>query len=87
MKQRRWLELIGDYGLDILYYLVKINLVSDTLSRMPVATYLNQQKEILEDMESLVLDFVLSGITAQFMALQRQLWDMIREAQTNDWRL
>lgn len=49
--------------------------------------YLNQQKEILEDMESLVLDFVLSGITAQFMALQRQLWDMIREAQTNDWRL
>jgi hypothetical protein len=33
MRQRRWLELIKDYELEIHYHLGKANVVADTLSR------------------------------------------------------
>jgi hypothetical protein len=33
MRQRRWLELIKDYELEIHYHLGKANLVADALSR------------------------------------------------------
>jgi hypothetical protein len=33
MRQRRWLELIKDYELEIHYHLGKANVVADALSR------------------------------------------------------
>jgi hypothetical protein len=33
MRQRRWLELIKDYELEIHYHLGKANIVADALSR------------------------------------------------------
>ena len=33
MRQRRWLELVKDYDIDIQYYLGKANVVADTLSQ------------------------------------------------------
>ena len=33
MRQRRWLELIKDYDLEILYHPGKANVVANTLSR------------------------------------------------------
>ena len=33
MRQRRWLELIKDYDLNIQYHLRKANVVADTLSK------------------------------------------------------
>jgi hypothetical protein len=33
LRQRRWLELIKDYDLEIHYHLGKANLVADTLSQ------------------------------------------------------
>jgi hypothetical protein len=33
MRQRRWLELIKDYELEIQYHLDKANVVADALSR------------------------------------------------------
>nr|GFC60398.1 putative reverse transcriptase domain-containing protein [Tanacetum cinerariifolium] len=33
MRQRRWLELLSDYGCDIRYHLGKANVVADALSR------------------------------------------------------
>ena len=33
MRQRRWLELIKDYNLEVHYHLVKVNVVADALSR------------------------------------------------------
>ena len=33
MRQRRWLELIKDYDLEIHYHLGKANVVADALSR------------------------------------------------------
>ena len=33
MRQRRWLELIKDYDLEIVYHARKENIVADALSR------------------------------------------------------
>jgi len=33
LRQRRWLELIKDYNLDLQYHLGKANVVADALSR------------------------------------------------------
>ena len=33
MRQRRWLELIKDYDLEVLYHPEKANVVADALSR------------------------------------------------------
>jgi len=38
MRQRRWLDLMADYDIDLQYHLVKINVVPDILSRKPEAS-------------------------------------------------
>ena len=46
MRQRRWLELIKDYDLEILYHLGKANVVVDALNRkkqVDVATMITNQ--------------------------------------------
>jgi hypothetical protein len=40
MRQRRWLELIKDYELEVHYHLGKANIVADTLSRKAHYNYL-----------------------------------------------
>jgi hypothetical protein len=40
MRQRRWLELIKDYELEVHYHLGKTNVVTDTLSRKAHCNYL-----------------------------------------------
>src|SRR5207244_3072746 len=56
MRQRRWLELIKDYNLEVHYHPEKANIVADTLSRKshcnchmvvnPVATLCAEMEEI-----------------------------------------
>jgi hypothetical protein len=40
MRQRRWLELIKYYELEVHYHLGKVNVVADALSRKPHYNYL-----------------------------------------------
>jgi hypothetical protein len=40
MRQRRWLELIKDYDIEIHYHLGKANVVTDALSRKAHCNYL-----------------------------------------------
>ena len=68
MRQRRWLELIKDYNLEIHYHLGKANVVADALSRksyvnMAYATQL--PRELCEEFEH--LNF---GIVANTMELE-----------------
>ena len=53
MRQRRWLELIKDYNLEILYHPGKANVVTDALSRkkqVDVAAMFTSRREIVEDL-------------------------------------
>ena len=36
LKQRRWLELLKDYNMSVIYHLGKDNVVADALSRMSI---------------------------------------------------
>ena len=94
MRQRRWLELLADYDVDLQYHPGKLNVVSDALSRVPgeyEALQLTQQKELLREIMRLDLMVVrrISGVPEQFLAFRVQptLKDRIREAQGNDSRL
>ena len=52
MRQRRWLELMTDYDIDLQYHPGKINVVPDALSRKPkasMAMQITQQKELFEE--------------------------------------
>ena len=87
MRQRRWLELLADYDVDLQYHPGKLNVVPDALSRLPggyEALQLTQQKELLKEMMRLYLMVVrrVSGVPEQFMAFQVRptLKDRIGEA-------
>ena len=58
MRQRRWLELMADYDIDLQYHPGKINVIPDALSRRPEANMvvlLTQQEELLKEMRRLDL--------------------------------
>ena len=56
IRQRRWLELLVDYDLEINYHPEKANVVADALSWKNHATltcHLTTQKEILRDLDEM----------------------------------
>jgi hypothetical protein len=61
MRQRRWLELMADYDINLQYHPGRVNVVPDALSRRPAAMFLTEQKELLEEMQSLGLEVILPG--------------------------
>ena len=63
MRQRRWLELIKDYDLEIQYHLGKANVVADALSRKSThgVNALVVADELCKEMERLNLEVVSSG--------------------------
>ena len=72
MRQRRWLNLIKDYDLEILYYLGKANVVADALGRKKdygLAALLTSQKPLLEDMRKLEHEVLIDGMGAKLAAL------------------
>nr|CAH66048.1 OSIGBa0131F24.2 [Oryza sativa] len=86
IRQRRWLELIKDYDMEIQYHPGKANVVADALSRK---SYCNMSKgrhlpwELCQEFEKLNLDIVSKGFVATLEA-QPTLFDQVREAQVND---
>ena len=38
LRQRRWLELLKDYDMSVLYHPSKANVVADTLSRLSMGS-------------------------------------------------
>jgi hypothetical protein len=70
LRQRRWLELIKDYDLEIQYHPGKVNLVADTLSRkehVQAAIVAQLPDELVEDFRRLNLGIVAhtKGITIE----------------------
>jgi hypothetical protein len=64
LRQRRWLELIKVYDLNIHYNPGKANVVADALSRKHYCNNLIMQREqptLYEEMEKLSLEIVKDG--------------------------
>jgi polyhydroxyalkanoate synthesis regulator phasin len=83
LRQRRWLELIKDYDLNIHYHPGKVNVVADALSRKHYCKNLMVQKEqptLYEEMEKLNLEMVEKGQLNE-LRVKYTLEDQIREAQ------
>nr|CAE02081.2 OSJNBa0074B10.9 [Oryza sativa Japonica Group] len=86
MRQRRWLELIKDYDMEIHYHPGKANVVADALSRK---SYCNMSEGrrlpwvLCQEFEKLNLGIVSKGFVAALEA-KPTLFDQVREAQVND---
>ncbi|WVZ52793.1 hypothetical protein U9M48_003815 [Paspalum notatum var. saurae] len=83
MRQRRWLELIKDYELEIHYHPRKANVVTDALSRKTHCNLLTREEmsaELCVEMEQLRLDFVTTKQLNELRVICTQE-DQIREAQ------
>jgi hypothetical protein len=80
MRQRRWLELINDYGLEVHYHPGKANVLVDALSHKAHYNYLPVVRLTGEESSTQVLpDLSLFNIT-----LMPTLRDEIKAAQKND---
>jgi hypothetical protein len=89
VRQRRWLELIKDYDLEIHYHLGKANLVADALSRkehVHSAAVAQLPDEIVEDFRRLNLGIVthIEGVTIE---LEPTLEQEIRKGQVGDAKI
>ncbi|WVZ97975.1 hypothetical protein U9M48_043470 [Paspalum notatum var. saurae] len=83
MRQRRWLELIKDYELEIHYHLGKANVVADALSRKSYCNLLTGEElptELCAEMDQLTLDFVTTEQLNE-LRVRCTLEDQIRQAQ------
>jgi hypothetical protein len=80
MRQRRWLELIKDYELEVHYHPRKVNIIADAFSRKGHCNYLPVVRSTVEESSTRVLpDLSLYNIT-----LTPTLRGEIIAAQTND---
>jgi hypothetical protein len=89
LRQRRWLELIKDYDLEIYYHLGKANLVADALSRkehIHAAIVAHLPDEIVEDFRRLNMGIVAhtEGFTIE---VEPTLEQEIRKGQISDAKI
>jgi len=64
MRQRRWLELLKDYDMEVKWHPGKANMVADALSRKStssIACLLTQEKRLLRELDTLQIEVVLPG--------------------------
>ncbi|WVZ79459.1 hypothetical protein U9M48_027035 [Paspalum notatum var. saurae] len=83
MRQRRWLELIKDYELEINYHPEKADVVADVLSRKSYCNLLTGEEvsaELCVEMEQLRLGFVTTKQMNE-LRVRCTLEDQIRQAQ------
>jgi hypothetical protein len=86
MRQRRWLELIKDYDLEVHYHPGKANVVADALSRKVHCNHLELEPvsdPLCEDMRKLNLEVVEQG-NLYTPTAESNLYNRIDTAQHND---
>ncbi|KAK1613818.1 hypothetical protein QYE76_019335, partial [Lolium multiflorum] len=83
MRQRRWIELIKDYDMEIHYHPGKANVVADALSRLPCqlnSMIAEEQPSLYQEFEQFRLELVSEGFLAS-IELQPTLMSQIKGAQ------
>ena len=92
MRQRRWLELLKDYELDVHYHPGKANVVADALSRKNMGSWnhlFTTQRHILEDLDKLNIEIraPISKGSLAALHLQPTLIEQVKLAQVGDEQL
>jgi hypothetical protein len=86
MRQRRWLELIKDYDLEVHYHPGKANVIADALSRKAHSSCLSVEafnKTLCWEMRKLNLEIVPQG-SLNHLSVEATLKDNIILAQPHD---
>ena len=85
MRQQRWLELVKDYGCEILYHPGKGNVVVDTLSRRSYGS-LSTLKGIAQHLQDDIKRSGIELITGQLadLTIKSTLMEEIKEKQQED---
>ncbi|KAK1683988.1 hypothetical protein QYE76_044836 [Lolium multiflorum] len=86
MRQRRWIELIKDYDMEIHYHPGKANVVADAFSRLPCqlnSMIATEQPSLYQEFEQFRLELVSEGFLAS-IELQPTLVSQIKEAQKDN---
>ena len=86
LRQRRWLDLIKDYNLNINYHPGKANVVADALSRKVYVNNVMIQKEapeLYEEIRNMNL-YVSLAENGEMLEVKFTLQDQLREAQKDD---
>jgi hypothetical protein len=86
MRQRRWLELIKDYELEIHYHPGKANVVADAFSRKASCHCLTMRTSditLCQEMENLNLGMIQQG-TSNHLKLESVILQSIIDAQKSD---
>jgi ribonuclease HI len=86
LRQRRWLELVKDYDLEIHYHPGKANVVADALSRKSYEKAVPKSAQLHEEMARLNMPIVPQGYIRQ-LSVQPTLEEKIRKAQETDKNL
>ncbi|XP_020081266.1 uncharacterized protein LOC109704893, partial [Ananas comosus] len=92
MRQRRWLELLKDYDITILYHPGKANVVANTLSRKStenLTLLITNQVPLWKEMGRMDLEVVASEVPSMLTALvvQPTLLEKIKSLQSADSNL
>ena len=74
MRQRRWLELVKDYDINIQYHLGKTNVVADARSRKTAHSLalITREPRVKADFEQAGITLAVEGIKAQLAQLTVQ---------------
>jgi hypothetical protein len=86
MRQRRWLELIKDYNLEVHYHPGKANVVADALGRKIHCYCLSAESyrdTLCSELSKLRLEIVPQGML-NTLSVESVLWDKLLMAQDND---
>ena len=86
MRQRRWLELIKDYDMEVHYHPGKANVVADALSRKAHCNCLSADPcnpTLCQEMAKLNLEIIPQG-QLHHISIRSLLFDQIVQAQTQD---
>jgi hypothetical protein len=86
MRQRRWLELIKDYDLEVHYHPSKANVVADALSRKAQCNCMNMDARVttlFDELCKLYLEVVSSG-ALNYISVEPTLLEQIIMAQIGD---
>jgi hypothetical protein len=86
MRQRRWLELIKDYDLEVHYHPGKANVVADALSRKSHCYCLSTESyrdTLCSELSKLCLEIVPQGML-NTIPVESVLWDKLVMSQARD---